>query len=110
MRIPEYAAGSLAMFDPETERFTEYDLPIRDALPYVIRVDRARDRIWIASSPAEIIFRFDPSSHRFDVFPMPTRGALIRHIDIDETAGDVWGSYGAFPSRGVNKVFRLSVD
>jgi virginiamycin B lyase len=106
--IPEYSAGKLAMFDPRDERFTEYELPIADALPYVIRVDRVRDRVWIATAAAEAILMFDAATSRFEVFPMPTRGALIRHLDVDQSSGEVWGSYGAYPSRGVNKVFRLT--
>lgn len=105
--IPEYAGGQLAVFDPATEEFRRFELPIKDALPYVVRVDRTRDVVWIGTSAAETVFRFDPATETFEAFPLPTRGALIRHMDIDEASGDLWAAYGAFPSRGVNKILRI---
>ena len=95
--IPEYAGNKLAKFDPETERFTEYDFPIPDALPYVVRVDQKRGTVWIGTSAADAVVRFDPRSERFTVYPLPTRGALTRHIDIDEQTGAVWGAYSPAP-------------
>jgi virginiamycin B lyase len=105
--IPEYANNRLAVFDPETETFHEYEMPVPDMLPYVVRVDRTRDLVWIGTSAADALIRFDPSTERFDVFPLPMKGAIIRHLDIDESSGDVWGSYGAYPSRGRNRIVRL---
>ncbi len=105
--IPEYANNKLAVFDPTSERFTEWELPLPDMLPYVVRVDRARDRVWIGTSAGDAIVRFDPSTETYEVFPLPMKGVVVRHLDVDERTGDVWGSYGAFPSRDRNRVFRL---
>jgi len=97
--IPEYAANKLARFDPRSERFKEFEFPLSDALPYVVRVDRARGVVWIATAAADAVARFDPRSGRFTVFPLPTRGALIRHLDIDARTGAVWGAYSPAPAR-----------
>jgi virginiamycin B lyase len=107
--IPEYANNRLARFDPTAEQFTEYPLPIPDALPYVVRVDRRRNRVWIGTAAADAMLLFEPESERFSLFPLPTRGALIRHIDIDEESGDVWIAYGASPSRAPARIARLTL-
>jgi len=103
--IPEFGAGKLARFDPATERFTEYDLPIPDALPYVARVDPNSGLVWLGTGAADAMLSFDPGTERFTVYPLPTRGVLIRHIDVDDN-GDVWAAYSASP--GIpGKVLRL---
>ena len=96
--IPEYAAGKLAVFDPETEQFTEYDFPIRDALPYVVRIDQNRGTVWIGTGGADAMVSFQPDTEEWTVYPLPTRTALIRHIDINEETGEVWGAYGDSPA------------
>lgn len=95
--IPEYAAGKLARFDPDRETFIEYDLPIPDALPYVVRVDQRRNTVWIGTGAADAVLAFEPSDERFTVYPLPSHGALIRHLDIDPVTGDLWAAYGASP-------------
>jgi streptogramin lyase len=106
--IPEYSGNKLAKFDPRTEEFTEYDFPIDDALPYVVRVDRGRGTVWIGTAAADAMVSFDPAAERFTVHPLPTRVALIRHIDIDHASGTVWAAYGDSPA--VNpRILRLEV-
>jgi streptogramin lyase len=104
--IPEYSGNRLARLDAATGGFEEFELPVRDALPYVVRVDAARTRVWIGTGAADMVFLFDPSTRRFTTYPLPTRGAMVRHLDIDPRNGDVWAAYGASP--GVpSKVARL---
>ncbi len=95
--IPAYSAGKLARFDPRTETFREWDLPVRDALPYIVRVDQSNGTVWIGTGHGDVMVSFDPTQERFTVYSLPTRGALIRHIDIDEERGEVWAAYGASP-------------
>jgi virginiamycin B lyase len=95
--IPEFAAGKLARLDPTTGRFTEWDLPVKDAAPYVVRVDNGRGDLWIGTGSADAVFRFDPRTAQFTTYSLPTRGALVRHLDVDERTGAVWVAYGASP-------------
>ncbi len=95
--IPEYAGGRLVRFDPADETFTAYDLPMKDALPYVVRVDQARGVVWIGTGAGDAVLAFQPMLNLFTVFPLPTRGALIRHLDVVEEKGEVWASYSASP-------------
>lgn len=106
--IPEFSANKLARFDPATEAFEEFDFPIPDALPYVVRVDAVRGTVWIGTAAADVLASFDPETESFTVYPLPTRGALTRHIDIDPVTGDVWAAYGPWPPRGA-KVARLQL-
>ena len=107
--IPEYAGNRLARFDPETGTFREWELPIADALPYVVRVDRVRNRVWIGTAAADAVLWFDPAEERFSVVALPTRGAIIRHMDVDEQTGDLWVAYSASPARGPNDIARIRV-
>lgn len=95
--IPAYSANQLVRLEPATSRFTTFDLPMKDAVPYVVRIDRARGRIWIGASAGDAMFSFDLQTERWETFALPTRGALVRHIDVDERTGEVWAAYGASP-------------
>jgi virginiamycin B lyase len=96
--VPEYAAGKLARFDPATETFREYDLPIKDALPYIVRVDPRTGVVWVATAAADAVLRFLPDEERFIVYDLPTRSALIRHMELDPKTGAAWVAYGNSPS------------
>jgi streptogramin lyase len=70
---------------------------VRNAAPYVVRVDRQRGDLWIGTGAADAVFRFDPRTAQFTTYDLPTRGALVRHLDIDPRTGAVWAAYGASP-------------
>jgi virginiamycin B lyase len=95
--IPAYAANLLIRFDPVARRFTEIQLPIRNAVPYVVRAEPGTGTLWIGTAAADVLFRYDPTTGRFDTYPLPSRGALIRHLAIDSRSGTVWAAYGAVP-------------
>jgi virginiamycin B lyase len=95
--VPEYAAGRLGRFDPADGSYRAWDLPLPDALPYVARVDRRRDRVWIGTGAADALLAFDPAGERFTVYPLPGSGCLVRHLDVDEETGDVWAACGQSP-------------
>ncbi len=95
--IPAYAANRLVRLDPATGRFTEIELPVRDALPYVVRVDPRGGALWIGTAAADALLRYHPARGTFDVYPLPSRGALVRHLAVDPKNGAVWLAYGASP-------------
>jgi virginiamycin B lyase len=95
--IPAYAANLLIRLDPASGKFTEIPLPVRDAVPYVVRVDQRSGVLWIGTGAADMLLRYDPGSGRFETYPLPSRGALIRHLAIDRRNGAVWAAYGASP-------------
>ncbi len=67
--IPLYSAGELVALDPATGATTRYALPDRDALPYVVRVDDARDIVWVGTGASDAIYRLDRTTRRFETFP-----------------------------------------
>jgi virginiamycin B lyase len=105
--IPAYAANALVRLDPATGRFTVHELPVRDALPYVVRIDHRSGAIWVGTSAADALFRFDPAASRWRIHPLPSRGALVRHIAVDPRTGDVWLAYGASPGTLPARVARV---
>lgn len=107
--IPEFAGGRLAMFDPDSETFTEWATPTKNAEPYVVKVDQERNVVWVGYAAANRLARFDPVSETFVEYPLPTQFALIRHMAVDEATGDVWFSYHHVPT-AQDMVARLEVS
>jgi streptogramin lyase len=105
--IPAYSAGKLVKFEPASGRFTEIDLPVADALPYVARVDHGRDVVWIGTAAADAVLRYDIRAGQFAVIALSSRGALVRHLAVDPRTHDLWLAYGASPSRIAARVARL---
>jgi len=105
--IPAYATNLLVRFHPATRQFREYPLPVRDALPYVVRMDPVRQVLWIGTAGADLVFRFDPRSLAFTGYRLPGAGALVRHLAVNPANGEVWLAYGASPSRINARIARL---
>ena len=74
--IPSYAANGVLRFDPRARTFTEIPLPLRDAIPYIIRVDYASGALWIGTAAADALLRYDPATGRFESYRLPSRGAV----------------------------------
>jgi streptogramin lyase len=105
--IPEYGANKLARFDPRTEKFEEFELPLKDTAPYIARWDARRGVVWVGSGMADAVFRFDPNTKQFRYYRLPTPDAMIRHIAFDPSNGDVWLAPGSSPGTTPARVVRL---
>jgi streptogramin lyase len=105
--IPAYAAGSLVRFEPRTGAFREYPLPIRDALPYVVRIDHGTGTVWIGTGAADALLAFTPGTGSFRAVRLPSRGALIRHLAVDPRNHDVWMAYGESPGKQPARIARF---
>ncbi len=106
--IPAYAANLLVRLDPRSGTFREIPLPIRDAAPYVARVDPASGAVWVGTAAADLLLRYEPGGDRWTAWPLPSRGALVRHLSIDPRTGEVWAAYGASPSRIPAAIARIA--
>jgi streptogramin lyase len=98
--VPAYSANTLVRIDPAAtgaRRVQQFPLPLRDAVPYVARVDERRNVIWIGTSANSVVFRFDRRTSRFNTYDLPSRGAMVRHMVVDPRSGDLWLAYGASP-------------
>jgi streptogramin lyase len=112
--IPGFSSGLLSRFDPDTEVFKSYPLPIEPAgsdTPYALNVDRSSDTVWICGTNSDSLIRFEPESERFTVYPLPTRVTYTRELDFDEQ-GRVWTSNSNLPAwqieGGTPRVLRLN--
>ena len=94
--IPAYAANALLRLDPSTGEIRRFPIPVRDAVPYVVRVHPRTGHVWIATSASDDLFDFDPASARFITYRL-ARGALVRHLAFDPRSSDVWLAYGESP-------------
>jgi streptogramin lyase len=95
--IPAYSGSALVRLDPVTAGFTEIPMPVKDAVPYIVRVDPRDGALWIGTAAADALFRYHPATRTFDTYPLPSHGALVRHMAIDPKTGAVWLAYGESP-------------
>lgn len=86
--VTQWFAGRLAMFDPATDTWSEWDLPGTDPRPYAVWVDE-RDDVWVSDFGSDALLRFDAEEERFEVFPYPP-GSDVRQIL--GRPGEVWGA------------------
>ena len=105
--IPAYGAGTLVRFDPVRKTFEEISLPVKDAAPYVARVDSTTGVVWIGTGAADAVFAYDPATRQFATYGLPTHGAMIRHMWIDSDRGDIWLAYGESPGKSPARIARL---
>ena len=105
--IPLYGAGSLLRFDPRSKQMEEIALPIKDAAPYVARVDSTTGVVWVGTGAADAVFAYDTATRQFTTYGLPLNGALVRHMWIDSKRGDVWLAYGESPGKNASRIGRL---
>lgn len=105
--IPLYSVGEVVALDPASGATRRFPLPDRDALPYVVRVDDARDAVWIGTGASDAIYRLTRRTGAIERIPLPSRGALVRHLDIDARTGDLWVAYGASPGTIPARIARV---
>ena len=79
----EFAANKVAMFDPKSENFREWDAPTPHTYPYDVFMDR-HGALWSGSMSSDRVLRFDPASGQSVEYllPHPTN---VRRIFIDDT-------------------------
>ncbi len=83
----EYGGDKVGMFDPDTKRFTEYELPFRST-PYSIHIDK-QGFVWVGCFERDSLVRFDPRTAQMVEYPLPGVGAIIRDIWPDDQ-GRMW--------------------
>jgi cysteine-rich repeat protein len=90
--VPGYGSGELGGFDPETETWKVYKLPIEplgQELPYNVGANKRNGDIWVTGSNSDTLIRFRPDTEEFTVFPLPTNTDFTREIEFGAD-GSVW--------------------
>ena len=90
--VTEWFAGSLAMYDPDADAWTEWPLPDPGAMPYAVYVDE-RDAVWITDFGSNATLRFDPATETWTPFEHVSQPAEVRQLLGRQ--GEVWGAESA---------------
>jgi len=99
--ISERDGNRIARFDPQTETFVEYTVPMTDSQPWGLAVDGSGD-VWFAEMAGNQIGRFDPQAETFVEYPVPTPASEPRDVAVHGTTGNIW-----FTERAGNKIGKL---
>lgn len=102
--IPAFDEGGLMRFDPRTEKFETFRIPVigKDEYetPYALNVDRRTGQVWMAANNSDRIIRFDPKTRTFFTYPSPTRVTVLRDFSFTED-GQVCSSSSNMPAAAI---------
>ena len=90
--VTEWFAGTLAMYDPATEAWTEWQLPSANPMPYAVYVDEL-DAVWVTDFGSNATLRFDPATEEWLTFELASQPAEVRQLLGRE--GEIWGAESA---------------
>jgi streptogramin lyase len=84
--VTEYRGNKVAMFDPATEKFTEYPMPPY-TFPYRAAVDK-NGEIWTGGMSSDRVVRHDTKTGRTIEYLMPEE-TNIRSVWVDDSTNPV---------------------
>ena len=87
--VSEWNAGKVALYDPVTDTWREWELPGGNSQAYAVFVDD-QDVVWLSDFGNNAMVSFDPEEERFTVFQLPSANGQIRQIL--GVPGEVWGA------------------
>jgi len=98
--IAAFAESMIVKFDPSTQIFTNYPLPVKpfgSETPYSLNVDTNRDIVWINGNTSDALYRYNINQDKWSHFPMPKRVTFTRDVEIAPN-GDIYTTNASFPS------------
>lgn len=98
--IAAFPESMIVKFDPITEKFTNYSMPVYPVgseTPYSLNVDVRRDIVWVNGNTSDALYSFDIDSETWKHYPMPKRVTFTRDVEIAPN-GDVFTTNSSFPS------------
>ena len=99
--VAEYRANKIALFDPKTEQFTEYDLPPW-TYPYRAQFDK-NGELWTGGMSSDRVIRLDPKSGAAIEYLMPS-GTNMRTVYVDNSTTPVTFWVGSNHAHALVKV------
>ena len=87
--ISEWNAGHLAVYNPFTEVWNEWELAGYNPMPYAVYVDE-KDMVWLSDFGSNALVRFNPTDETFEAFNLPSSETNVRQIL--GRPGEVWGA------------------
>ncbi len=86
LTIAEYRANKVAVFDPKTEQFTEYNLPAY-TFPYRAQFDKNGD-LWASTMSTDRVVRLNPKTGETVEYLMPS-DTNMRTVALDNSTSPV---------------------
>jgi len=86
----EYGSNGVGMFDPKTEKITEWKKPLEWESPYDVVADR-NGQVWEVNEASDRVGRLDPKTGEWTNYLMP-RYSNFRRVFVDDrqTPVTVW--------------------
>ena len=78
--VAEYRGNKVAVFDPKTDQFTEYNLP-PDTFPYRAVFDK-NGELWVSTMSTDRVVRIDPKTGKTEQYLMPS-DTNMRTVAVD---------------------------
>ncbi len=92
-----YDGDRIGRFDPKTETFKDYALPVKDTKPYALGI--ATDgQIWYSSYYRDVMGKLDPETGKVIEYPMPYADNGMRDFFVDKD-GRMW--FGSPPNNRI---------
>jgi virginiamycin B lyase len=105
LTIAEYRANKVAVFDPKTEQFTEYNLPAY-TFPYRAQFDKNGD-LWASTMSTDRVVRLNPKTNETVEFLMPN-DVNMRTVALDNSTNPVTFWVGSNHDHSLVKVEPLN--
>lgn len=96
--IVAFQDSLLVKYNPSTEVFSSYELPVVNEIPYALNVDKKRGVVWVNGNQSDTILSFDIATETWRVYPMPRQRFFSRDIEISEEDGAVYTTNSHFPT------------
>jgi streptogramin lyase len=96
--IVAFQDSLLVKYDPAKSKFSSWELPVINEVPYALNVDRDRGVVWVNGNQSDTILAFDIDSETWQVYPMPRQRFFTRDIEISEEDGAVYTTNSHFPT------------
>jgi virginiamycin B lyase len=95
--IVAFQDSQLVKYEPKTQKFIHYDMPVVNELPYSLNVDRERGVVWVNGNQSDTVFSFSIETEQWMIYPLPRKRSFTRDIEIAED-GSIYTSNSHFPS------------
>jgi streptogramin lyase len=100
-------ANAIGVFDPQTDTFKTYTIPVRYTNPYAIQVDRD-DNVWTDlawAQPETFLGKFDSKTEKFSFYPYPNVRDHNAQLKVDPRKETLWfGSGESGQPRGLTSL------
>lgn len=96
--IVAFQDSLLVKYEPKTGRFSKYELPVVNEIPYALNIDKKRRVVWVNGNQSDTLLAFDIATESWQVYPLPRQRFFSRDVEIDEETGAIYTTNSHFPT------------